>query len=92
MKYRKPSRTINEKAVLLGLDFSDLIGLALFLLFLQVCLKPFHLEFFALLLTCVAMSLLVPLRLRFRRRIIRDFLFKIIGPKVIYVSKSNRDN
>lgn len=90
MKRQRPSRVLNERSVLLGLDFPDLVGLACILIVLQLLLKPFNLEFFALVGTGIATILLMPLRLRFRRKIIRDTIMRFLGPKVIHVSKRDR--
>ena len=92
MKRVRPSRTLNEKSVLLGLDFADVVGLACLLIVLQVVLKPFRLEFFALVGTGVVAALLMPLRLKFRRKIIRDTIKRFMGPKVMHVPRGNRSN
>ena len=65
----------------MGLDFSDLIGLALTLLFLQMCLKPFRKEVIALFLTLMIGIVLSSLRMRMRRKTVRDFLISKLGPK-----------
>lgn len=78
---RKPSRILNERSIFMGLDFSDLIGLAVSLLIFQMCFKPLHKEFLALISTIVTGVCLSALRLKYRRRIIRDYLHSKIGSK-----------
>lgn len=93
MKMRKPSRILNERSVLMGLDFTDLVGLALLLVVFQVILKPFNLEFFALVLTLISGCALSPIRMRFRRKIIRDAILYLIAPKRVERFKNvSRDN
>ena len=67
----------------MGLNFSDLIGLAVLLMVLQLGLKPFGLELFALVGTGFAMIVLSSIRMSFRRKIIRDTLGYLIKPKAI---------
>ena len=83
VKTRKPSRILNERSVLMGLDFTDLTGLALAMALFQICLKPFHLEFFALVLSIALGVVLSPIRMNFRRKILRDSVQYVFGPRQI---------
>ncbi len=70
----KPSRILNESSQILGLTVTDLIFVMSAYVFFQLILFPFHLEMFALLIAIFLVILLIPIRLKYRRHIIRDFL------------------
>lgn len=83
MRYHKPSRVLNDRSVFMGLDYIDLAALGFVLLVLQLSLKPWRLEFYAFFFTSLFALMLSPIRLRFRRKIIRDSLLFVFGPKRI---------
>jgi hypothetical protein len=91
MKPKQPSRVLNEKSLLLGLDYTDIVGLAMVLMFANFSLKPFGKEVFALPITLGALICLIPIRMRYRKKIIRDFIAYHVGPKVINARKYRRD-
>ncbi len=88
MNHHIPSRVLNYPSFLFGLSFNDLTGLGVLLGFLQVCLKPFGLEFYALILTALGMICLVPVRVRYRRKSIRDYVRNLFERR-IKVSRRN---
>jgi hypothetical protein len=91
MKSRQPSRILNERGLLFGLDYMDVTAMAIVLLIANLSLKPFHKEFFSLPLTGMVLLLLIPIRMRFRKKIIRDFIAYHMGPKVIHALKNRRN-
>ena len=69
------TRVLNNRTQILGLTSLDLFSLAVFYSSLQVLLFPFEVEFLSLILTFVLLVFLIPIRLQFRRGIIRDFFY-----------------
>jgi|GEM_PF-4596874 len=69
-----PSRVLNENSVMLGLNQNDLIALAGSFYFLQLAFHPFNMDILSVIGTALTAVLLISLRLRFRRRLIRDFV------------------
>ena len=78
MKRRLPSRVLNDNSVLFGLSFSDLVGCTVVLAISQALLKPFHLEPLALVVFGLSLMLLAAIRLKYRRRYLRDRLCSLI--------------
>lgn len=77
MKDGRSSRTLNEEGFLLGLSYLDISALGVLLLSILVINKALGIQsnFYGLLVTLSAGALLIPIRLRFRRKIIRDFIY-----------------
>ncbi len=91
MKPRQPSRVLNEKSLLFGLDSLDIVGIAGVMMVSNMMLKPFGKEVLALPLAGCALMFLIPIRMRYRRKIIRDFFAYLLGPKVVHGRKHRRD-
>lgn len=93
MKDRKTSRILNDESYFLGLSYTDISGAGFFLLLLILILKAFGFQnmFWALIITIVVLSSLIPIRLSFRRKIIRDSMQYLIKNGVIRVSKNHRN-
>lgn len=72
MKIQRSSRVINENSNVMGLEISDLLGLAGVYWLLQAFLFPFGLELLAVPLIAIMAILLIRVRLRHRRRVLRD--------------------
>lgn len=78
------SRLLNENGNFLGLNVYDLIGAVAILIFAAEALNAFALEILAAPLACTALVSLIPIRLRFRRKIIRDTLAYLLRGKGVY--------
>lgn len=93
MKDRKTSRILNDESYFLGLSYTDISGAGFFLLLLILILKAFGFQnmFWALIITILVLSSLIPIRLSFRRKIIRDSMQYLIKNGVIRVSKNHRN-
>jgi hypothetical protein len=70
----QPSRILNEKSGFLGLSIIDMAVLAYSLVALHSLLLPFGLEIVAFFFVGLIGYGLVAIRLRFRRKTIRDFI------------------
>ncbi len=90
---RKTSRVLNDDSYFLGLSYNDISGAGIFLLLLIFIGKMLGLKsmFWALALTVALLFFLIPIRLRFRRKIIRDSIRYIISQGVVCVSKNRRN-
>lgn len=73
------SRVLNDNGSVLGLNIYDLIGSVTVLVITSELLKPFGLEFLSVLVAIFSLILLIPIRLRYRRKIIRDAVRFYIG-------------
>ena len=82
MKTFKPSRTLNIKSNFLGLTLDDLLGLMFFYTFFQILFTSIGLEILSIILTFFTALFLIPIRLKFRRGIIRDY-FIFLFQKVL---------
>lgn len=71
---RRPSRILNERAGVFGLSVLDLSALGYFLVFLHGLLKPVGLELLSFLVLAFLAFFLVGVRMKYRPKIIRDFL------------------
>lgn len=91
MRERKTSRVLNDDSYLLGLSYSDITGVGIFLLGLMIVGKILGIQsmFWALLLALSVLVFLIPVRLRFRRKIIRDTGRYIFLQGVVRVSKNS---
>lgn len=81
MKGFYPSKTLNIKSNFFGLTLDDLLGLMVFYTFFQLVFSLAGLEIVSIILTFITALLLIPIRLKYRRGIIKDycgFFFKRI--------------
>lgn len=94
MKDKKTSRVLNDDSFLFGLSYNDITGVGLLLLALMLFSKVIGLEsmLWALIFSIGVLALLIPIRLRFRRKIIRDTIKYLIFNGVIRVSKNHRNH
>ena len=90
---QQPSRILNEPSNFMGLTTTDIMGLSVIFLIFQKFLYIFRLEFLAIIVTLVVAVILSIVRMRFRRKIIRDsfkyFYFKWILSGFIYVQHTD---
>ena len=70
-----PSRILNENSLLFGLNQTDLLGIGCVFYLLQLIFHPLGLGIVSIVLTVVIGISLVGIRLKYRRKIIRDCLF-----------------
>lgn len=93
MRERKTSRVLNDESYFLGLSYNDISGAGIFLLALIILFKVLGIQnmIWALLIAVVALGSLIPIRLSFRRKIIRDAFQYILKNGVVRVSKNNRN-
>jgi len=69
---KKPSRILNDESFTLGLDRNDIMALAVVFSIGQVIFKAIGFEYLSLFATVTVGLALVGIRLRYRRKIIRD--------------------
>lgn len=69
---KQPLRILNEPPAFFGLSIMDLAGLGWCLVLSQALLEPFGLGILSLVLTSFIAAAIATLRLRYRRKIIRD--------------------
>lgn len=88
-----PSRILNETPNILGLSLNDMAVISIVYLVSLLILNLFQLEILAGLIAILSALILIPIRLKYRRHIIRDFLFylkhKIFFAGVYYDPKNN---
>ena len=75
MKTFNPSKTLNIKSNFFGLTLDDLMGLMVFYTLFQLVFSLMGLEILSIILTFILALFLIPIRLEYRRGIIKDFLF-----------------
>ena len=68
-------KTLCEKSIFLGLTEKDFILIGLFYALSYIFFKFFNLDIFALILTFIFLLFLIPIRIKYRPQIIRDFFF-----------------
>ena len=73
MKTFKPSKTLNIKSNFFGLTLDDLLGLMIFYTVFQLLFAFLGLEIVSIILTFITALFLIPIRLRYRRGVIRDY-------------------
>lgn len=79
MLSRQPLRILNTETTILGLNISDLIFTLLIYSLSNSIFLYMRLEILSIPLALVTGAILVPIRLNFRRRIVRDFIvYKLI--------------
>lgn len=93
MRDRKTSRVLNDESYFLGLSYNDITGAGLLLLGLLLLSKVLGIKsmLWALIATITALVMLIPVRLKFRRKILRDSLKYIFANGVNHVSKNRRN-
>lgn len=88
----RTSRTLNEKTTYAGLEQDDLMIVLMSLFIPFLCLTPFGLEVFGPFFSVGVAIVLIPLRLKFRRKFLRDlvaYLFhRFVSKGVIYDPKN----
>ena len=82
------SRHLNSNGGVLGLNIYDLVGAIGILILVSEGLRPIRFEILAVPVAVGSLFALIPLRLRFRRKMIRDTLLYWLRPKVLYDPKS----
>lgn len=92
MNPRKTSRVLNDNAFLLGLTYNDISGCGVLLLVLLLIFRGLGIKsmLIPLLAACTALVVLIPIRLKYRKKILRDSLSYLFSNGVIYVSKNRR--
>jgi hypothetical protein len=78
------SRILNENGTFFGLCTSDLVCGIVVLITASEVLRPFALDWLSLPIAGGALAALIPIRLKYRRKIIRDMLLRLIQRKVVY--------
>ncbi|GEM_PF-2055186 len=93
MKERKTSRVLNDESYFLGLSYNDITGAGILLLGLLLLSKIIGVKsmLWALMFTISVLVMLIPIRLRYRRKILRDSLKYLLKNGVTHVSKNRRD-
>jgi hypothetical protein len=88
---QQPSRILNEPSNFMGLTTADIMGLSVVFMLFQRLLYFFGLEFLAIIITLIAAVFLSVIRMKYRRKIIRDSLkyyyFKWVLSGFIYVQQ-----
>lgn len=89
----KPSRVLNDDNLFFGLDRNDIMAIGVVFYLVQMVLSIFSLEGFSLIFTGIGAIILMQIRLKFRRKIIRDtlryFFVKIFWGGVYHDPKVN---
>jgi hypothetical protein len=70
----RPSVSLNERSFFFGLDLNDLISLSVTLILSQKLGLNKISEGLPVVITVACAFLLIPIRMKFRRKIIRDYL------------------
>lgn len=92
MRDRKTSRILNDESYFLGLSYNDISGAGIFLLVLIMIGKMIGIQsqLWALVATVSILVFLIPVRLKYRRKIIRDSFKYLFTQGVVNVSKNRR--
>lgn len=72
------SKTLNIKSNFFGLTLDDLLFLMSFYTVFQLMFSLIGLEILSIILTFLSALFLIPIRMRYRRGIIQDYLFYFI--------------
>ena len=90
MRLRKTSRVLNDDSYFFGLSYMDISGAGIFLLVLMFIGKTLNMEsqLWAVILTISMLIFLIPIRMKFRRKIVRDSIKYLFNKGVIRVSKN----
>ena len=73
MQTFKPSKTLNIKSNFFGLTLDDFLGLMVFYTFFQLLFSFIGFDILSIVLSLFLFLLLIPIRLKFRRGIIKDY-------------------
>ncbi|HPI39345.1 MAG TPA: hypothetical protein PLJ21_00990 [Pseudobdellovibrionaceae bacterium] len=88
---KEPSSHVNNKSVFFGLSFSDVSSLGAMLsilLFLnKEIFKNLNFSYWALSMTVFAAFLLIPIRIKYRRKIIRDSIKFFLKKRILHAPK-----
>lgn len=92
MRTYKTSRVLNDEAAFMGLSYMDITGAGIFLLSLMMLGKAVGIQsmLWALVMVITALCLLIPIRMNFRRKIIRDAFLYVFKKGTNHVSKNPR--
>ena len=94
LNYREPCSHINDKSVLFGLSYSDVSLMGAILAALLFINKHFvgmiSFSYWSLMSIGLMAILLIPIRIQYRRKIIRDFLKHFFKSRLIYAPKHHR--
>ncbi len=93
MRERKTSRVLNDESYFLGLSYTDISGAGVFLLGLMLLFKALEIKntIWALMISVGVLGLLIPVRMAFRRKIMRDSFQYLFKSGVTHVSKNRRN-
>lgn len=78
------SRLLNDNGSVVGLNVADLVGGLAVLVGAGELLRPLSLEIAAVPVAVLSLVALVPVRLKYRRKILRDTALSLIQPTVIH--------
>lgn len=94
MREKRTSRILNDQNYLLGLSYNDITAVGIFLLFLVIAAKAISVElgFWSISVAVGILIALIPIRMQFRRKIIRDSLNYLLCNGVLHVSKNRRNH
>lgn len=81
---RTPLRILNEPAGFMGLTSIDLCALGYLLVVTHGILDSFGFGLLSFVVVSLIGYALIAVRLKYRRKIVRDFVLSTVGPKVIY--------
>ncbi|MDE0092363.1 MAG: hypothetical protein OXN83_03645 [Oligoflexia bacterium] len=82
MKTFRPSKTLNIKSNFFGLTLDDLLGLMIFYTLFQFLFSLIGLDILSIVLTFLLSFFLIPIRLKFRRGIIKDY-FVFLSERIL---------
>ena len=89
-----PSRVLNEAPNILGLNLNDMASISIIYLISLLTLNMFQLEVFSGLVAIVCALMLIPIRIKYRRHILRDYFLylriKLLNFGVYYDPKNHR--
>ncbi len=77
MKTFSPSKTLNIRSNFFGLTLDDLLGLMVFYTIFQIGFSFIGLEVLSIILTFIASLFLIPIRLKHRRGVIKDYFIYV---------------
>lgn len=88
MAVAKRLRTMNERATFFGLNIWDGVGLSILFMAVNTALSDTPYELFSFLSFILPLPILIPIRMKKRRKIIRDtLLFYCFSPRRLYDPK-----
>lgn len=94
MQLREPCAHINNQSVIFGLSYSDITllgGTLAFVLFINKHLiGVLNVSYWALMTVLLSALLLIPIRLQYRRKIIRDFVKYFFRRRLIHATRHHR--